>query len=437
VTRRWSGGPLRLASCAFLICGAASQARAQTGPGLGTAPFTMPAAEPHLFKALKKDAMTLTPDVQLLDVGVDTNVFDVTGTERRKPDFTATVRPEAVFQVRTRGFELQARAWAGLVYYQRYADQRSVDPGNLVAFERRFSSLWQVYGTGSLAYTRERTGFEIDARARHLQGSVMAGTRFRSHKLAFDLQGGRSVNQWDAAARYQGVALADALNRTATFARLLATYRLSPYTSATASAVVSADRFDTSPIRNTDTVRGALGAIFDPRAVVHGDAEIGYARATPRNPITPPFAGPVGSAGLEYRFHDTTSLGAGVRRDLEFSFSPTQPYYIYDLIEGSIRQALLHRLDAGVTAGWTRLEYRSFAGVPAAVPGTQDDAVLRHVDASVGLVVTKRFRVSVYAARWQRVSGTSPYISDRFGLQMAVGRANVNARGVFLNGPPR
>jgi hypothetical protein len=397
----------------------------------------MPAAEPHLFKALKKDAVTLTPDVQLLDVGVDTNVFDVTGTERRTPDFTATLRPEAVLQVRTRGFELQARAWSGLVYYQRYADQRSVDPGNLVAFERRFSTLWQVYGNGSFAYTRERTGVEIDARGRHLDGSVMVGTRVSPNKLAFDIQAGRSINQWDAAARYQGVALADALNRTSTFGRLLATYRLSPYTSATASAGIAADRFDTSSSRDMQTIRGGVGLTFDPRAVVHGHAEVGYARATPHSAASPAYAGPVGSAGLACRFRDTTQLGVGVARDLEFSFSPTQPYYVYQLVEGSVRQALFHRFDAGMAAGWTALDYRSFTGATIPLPGTQDDAVLRHVSASVGVVVTRRFRIGLYAARWQRTSGTSPYTSDRFGLEMTVGRANVTARGVFLNGPPR
>ena len=200
---------------------------------------------------------------------------------------------------------------------------------------------------------------------------------------------------------------------------------------------MSTNRFPLGPERNFDSGRVFAGLDLKPRALISGNIRGGYRIARPLRDTVPQFAGLIAGGGLTLKLGDSFSLSGGLERDLDTSYQPTRPYFVYDLYEGSVRQALLRRLDFGVGMSSTKLNYRLFGppGSPAAATRYFDYLV--NTSASIGVILLHGSRLGVYVSRWERFSGGGSIRSDRVGIQATIGKANVNERGVFMNGPSR
>lgn len=90
---------LALTVAAALVAVATASAKAQE-PLQSTPP-------PHPFGQVRIGTLAFTPTINLTNVGIDTNVFDFSGTERRSPDFTMTLEPGVETRMTTR--KLDAR----------------------------------------------------------------------------------------------------------------------------------------------------------------------------------------------------------------------------------------------------------------------------------------------------------------------------------------
>jgi hypothetical protein len=291
-----------------------------------------------------------------------------------------------------------------------------------------------VYVKGLYGYGKARTGYEIDSRERTLSQTTTAGIRTGGRKLRFDVHGTYGTVNYDPNARFLNVNLAQTMNRTETGAGLGVAYALSPYTSVTAGADQWFHRFPLDPTRDTNETTTSVGLRFSPRAVISGDAAIGYTRAAPLSPLAPPFAGITPRAGLTYKVHDILSLGVGAERGLENSFYGDRPYYVYTLYEGSATLAILGRFDIGGNLQYATLDYRYFLN--ATTPSESPD-VVRMETVTAGAPIRKGMHAGVFVQRWRRISNERPYESVRIGLEMTVGPASVTPRGIFLTGPLR
>lgn len=380
--------------------------------------------------------LSVTPSIRIIDMGLDTNVFNEAG--RRDPDYTTTVVPRLDVEIETSRFDLRVSGTTGLVYYQKYASEHAVNPRAELESERRFGSHLALYGEGAYGYSKERSGFEVDARIRRLTRNALAGSRITGRRMRFDVRASHAqIEHEHEGAPFAGAEPAFSLDRATAAATAEFGYRVTPYTWLVLGGDSSSDRFPRSPQRNANSTRAFAGIQLKPRTAIAGDVRVGYRIAEMLGDASPDFSGITARGGISFTWRDMLALSGGAERDLDYSFQADRPYFVYDLYEAAIRQAVGRRFDVGGSVSNTTLTYRFFdpAPVTASVEG-QSRSQIRGATISLGLRLTRRSRVGIYIARWERL-GERPYQTTRTGVQVTLGRANVSERGVFVLGPGR
>lgn len=412
---------------------------------IATIVLLFPLARPTSAQATRPDGgelesrtrvLSVTPGIRIIDVGLDTNVFNEAG--RRDPDYTATVVPRLDVEIETSRFDLRVSGTTGLVYYQKYASERAVNPRAELELERRFGPHLAFYGEGAYGYSKERSGFEVDARIRRLARNGLAGSRITGRRMRFDVRASRAqIEHEHEPAPFAGADPAFSLDRTTTAASAELGFRVTRYTWVVFGGDSGSDRFPRSPKRDANSTRAFAGIQLKPRAAIAGDVRVGYRRAEMLDNTSPDFSGMTARGGISFTWRDMLALSAGAERDLDYSFQADRPYFVYDLYEAAIRQAVGRRFDVGGSVSHTTLTHRFFDPAPVTASAeARTRAQIRGATVSLGLRLTRRSRVGIYVARWERL-GERPYQTTRTGVQVTLGRANVSERGVFVLGPGR
>lgn len=300
----------------------------------------------------------LTPGVNIKEVGVDTNVFN--DGEKAKSDFTATASPLAnMWLPVARRALFHAFAASDLVWYTRFASERSVDPqvsGDGSFFVHRLTV------TGGYAYlnTRQRPNYELDLRSRRLERTGTLGVKYAmTPKFSVAVSGRHSILEYDADAVFEGTQLHDTMNRRTTGGAVELRQRLTPLTSIGLRAEAFGDRFPFAPERNADSVRVMPGVEFQPRALLKGSAYVGYRSFRAKNPaLLPDFSGLVSDVTLGYTLKGSMAFKIHHARDVEYSFQPTQPYFVDTTIGLALRRALGSKYDAVASVDRHAYAYR-------------------------------------------------------------------------------
>ena len=149
---------LALTIAAALVAVATASAKAQE-PLRSTPP-------PHPFGQVRIGTVAFTPTINLTNVGIDTNVFDFSGTERRSPDFTMTLEPGVETRMTTRKLDARVSTTVGLVYYHKYASERAVNPRVVTTIDQRMN--------GSLSFYQELTDFSLQLPGNAVLFAVLA-----------------------------------------------------------------------------------------------------------------------------------------------------------------------------------------------------------------------------------------------------------------------
>jgi hypothetical protein len=393
-----------------------------------------PAPVPHPLGQLRLGTLSFTPTFRISNIGLDTNVFDASGVERQPADLTATFTPGVDIGLTTSRLNVHAQTRSDFVYYQKYKSEQAVNPSIELQADDRLSSRLALYAKGAYGYGKQRTGFEIDSRPTAFSHNTLAGIKVGGPKLRLDLHGAFGAVAYDPGDRFLNASIAQTLNQRTMGGGATAEYALTPYTTVTLGADEALRRFALSPDRDINSLTTSLGLRFSPRAMIAGDASIGYQRVDPLASRTPAFDGLTPRAGLSYRLKDLFSASAGIERGLESSFFGDRPYYIFLLYEGSARLAIFHHFDIGGSVQRTTLSYRTFLDAAStSIPREFVDMDTL----SVGVPLKSQLRVGCFAQRWRRVSVDRPYETTRIGLEMTVGPVTMNPRGIYLSGPSR
>ena len=108
--------------------------------------------------------LSLYPTIALTNLGVDSNVFNEPNQAEPKSDFTLTVTPAVDMRMRLGVLRLTGTLIEDLVYYQTYSSERSANSDFKSGLQVQLN---RVILKGGLTFlsTRERPGFEIDARS--------------------------------------------------------------------------------------------------------------------------------------------------------------------------------------------------------------------------------------------------------------------------------
>jgi hypothetical protein len=216
------------------------------------------------------------------------------------------------------------------------------------------------YGEGTYVNTNQRIGYEIDARARQSQGSLQVG-------CVASVGGGTSIDVWARTgnrlyaneAEFNGVPLDDALDQERTTAGATVSQALTPLTRVSVNSDLQRDRFRQSPERDADSVRVTVGLESD--ALLKGRAAVGMRFFQPNQAGVQTFEGVVASADISTVLFRRTQLGVVIDRDVQFSYTAENAYYVQTAVALTVSQALGHNIRTAFRAGRQKLDYRAFS----------------------------------------------------------------------------
>src|SRR4029079_3161676 len=134
-------------------------------------------------------------------------------------------------------------------------------------------------------------------------------------------------------------------------------YALTPYTTVAVTGQWERDRFDESPVRDSDNVVVTPSVEFKPAALISGRASFGFHHRKYLGGEFPDFNGTTASADLTYILLERTRLTFNARRDLQYSYYAVLQDYVNQEFNVSVVQRLGESWDAGGSVGYARLLY--------------------------------------------------------------------------------
>ena len=351
MSRRLGGIPVcRTAVTALTVLTATGRVAAQTDTPIPSA------------AAIQLGALSLSPSIAIRDIGMDSNVFN--DTEEPKEDFTLTVRPELQASVGLGSARLTGTGGGNFVYYQRYKNEQSTDGRLSGRFEMRSARL-APFATVSRARSRERMGFEIDARARRLDIDLSAGTDFEvTGVTALTAFVRRTTLAYDSGERFAGVDLAGELNRRSESAGVGAKFAVTPLTTISATVELQRDRFEGSSLRDANILRVGPAVEFGTAAAITGRVSVGYREFRPLHAGLPRHRGFVASAATTIAVLERTLFDVRANRDVVYSLDATSPYYLAAGGGLTVTHRLAGPVDVIGIGAWQRLRYQTLGGSP-------------------------------------------------------------------------
>jgi hypothetical protein len=378
-------------------------------------------AQPPENVRMRIGPMFVNPTIALTNAGVDTNVFNEATQESPKKDFTLTVTPATDVWLRMGRTWLNGSVHEDLVYYQRYDSERSANS--------RYNLGWLIpltrvsfNPTISYANTRERPGFEVDARARRTEVDFGGTIEVRALSKTFIVvHADRQTSDFDRSAEFLGTSLRDQLNRTVTSEALGIRHELTPLTSVILDVAREQDRFEFSPLRNSDSTRIVGGVKLDPAALIKGGATIGYRDFQPLDGSLPRFMGTTISTDLSYVLLGMTRFAVRATRDVQYSFDINQPYYLQTGVSLEVNQQIFGPFDAVGRVGQARLEYRDRAGTAVAVSNRLDH--IETYGGGFGYHIGRDMRIGFNIDQNRRLSPVTDrqYQGLRYGIAVTYG----------------
>jgi hypothetical protein len=344
-----------------------------------------------------------TPSLAVKDFGIDTNVFN---NAEEKRDFTVTVAPNVTVSVPfARRAAVTASVMTDLVYYQKYASERSVN-SDLKARGEVFVRRLTLFAEPAYVRTRQPMSVEFDARARREERGGQAGINVRvSRTTAVELAARASRVEFDTDEVFAEVHLQETLNRESRVLSASLRQDLTPVTAMVFRAERGTERFELSPVRDADTRHVAGGVQFNPRALISGTASVGFRTFEPRSPLLEPFKGVVVRTAIEYAIGDSTRFAFAADRDVNYSYEPLQPYFVIQGFNLSAERRLFGRFDLALAALRHEYLYRDLTTTAAASAGRVD--LVRTWSGSIGYRFARTARLGFGAALRRRESNSA------------------------------
>lgn len=333
-----------------MFCSLAVSAVAQQVPGASD--------DPVANARFRFGVIALNPRVGVQNVGVDSNVFNTADNEQR--DFTFTLAPGTQFLMRTGKGLLSIDGGVGFVYFNKFSTERSANSSATARYELRFNRM-QPYVSARTLNTRERPGYEIDARARHYETEFHVGTDVDvASKSAISVDLRHLDYSFNGDEVFNGRPLNQELNRRLRSIDLGWRQRLTPLTTWVSRVTRESERFQFESTRNADSLKVSSGFELGRLALIRGSAFAGYRKLTPADGgISPEFTGVISDVNVAYTAPTQTRLGAVVQRDVQYSYEPRTPYYVQTGWTATLTQRIIGRWDAQIAGGRDRLSYHA------------------------------------------------------------------------------
>ena len=352
----WVGGAALLAALVL----SSTDAIAQTNPYR---------PDPEKVK-IRLGPLIVNPTITLGNIGSDENVFNDSTDQKR--DFTMTLSPKTELWLPFLGSWFEGVVAEDLNWYRRYSSERAANTTMSLNWKLPLSRLTADVGVNR-SVTRERPGFEIDARARHVQtGYEAAASFFFLPNTSIDFGARRTETDFDENAQFQDINLHDQLDSTSTSVMVGVSQKLTPLTTVSFGVNRRHDRFTFNPLRDSDSTDLTAAVRFDPAALLKGAVTVGYSDFEPASNILPSFTGVTMAADLSYAPLEVTKLIFRAERGVRYSYDVTEPYYLQTGFNAEVTQQVFGPVDLIARGGTASLDYRHRADLLALVVAHSD-----------------------------------------------------------------
>lgn len=323
----------------------------------------------------------VTPTLELVQLGIDTNVFNKNGDP--VSDYTFRGGPRVAIELPLSRLLLTASSTVDYLYFQRLTQLRGFNVDFATRAELRLRRV-TLFLDDSFENTTDRPNLEIDARARHITNTTEVGLNVQLFsKLAVEIAERQSFVGFSRD-DLVGARLANALDRTTSATRAAVQYALTPLTTVSLIGEARQERFESSGTRDTESWSATTKVELQPRALISGEAEVGYQKLQGRDVSLPDYAGLVSAVGLSSTLFGSTVLDVTARRHIEHSFEAFEPYYVADGAGVSIVRRLTRAFDVRMQVQQVRHRYRRFQS--PTVVGAQSGRVDTVRNYSAGVV---------------------------------------------------
>jgi hypothetical protein len=164
------------------------------------------------------------------------------------------------------------------------------------------------------------------------------------------------------------------------------------------------DRFEFSPLRDSNSTQVSGGVRFDPFALIKGSASFGYRDFQPLSPGLPGYQGSTAAVDLSYVALGSSKLGLVVTREVQYSYDINLPYYLQTGIAGSIAQQIFGPVDVVGRVGAQRLDYRSRVGAAMAVLELERADHVHTYGGGIGYHIGRDIRIGFNIDHYDRTS---------------------------------
>ena len=343
--------------------------------------------------------LRFTPSITLSNLGVDNNVFN--DPVDPKQDTVGSFGPAADYWMHFGSSLASGKSELQYLYFDKYQSERG---WNTVQHLK-----WQIplarfapFAEGAYSNTKNRTGFEIDARARLTTETAGVGTDLRLTPNTHLVLGAKRTRlRFDEEETFLDVKLGDALNRTSDRVSTQLRYRVTSLTTFVVDAEGGRDRFTADPLRNADTFSVMPGFELKPSALISGRVFVGFRNFTPLNAAIPRFRGPAASVDAAWTAR-ATRLSLQVGRDVSYSYQEIQPYYTLTDVTLGVTERLTYNWDVVARAGRQLLDYTALESQTTQL-ATQLDTI-RQYTGGVGYWFGRTLRLGVDGTYYRRQS---------------------------------
>ena len=350
--------------------------------------------------------LALYPSVQLLDAGVDENVFNDGSAPQR--DYTMTVASKVLAAVRLGTNELLFQAGSDYVWFQEFTSERS----NNAQYAMRFNlsaSRFKPFTGAEYVRTRARRSPEIDARARRTDRIALGGVGFDlTPRTALTATIRVEETRYDEGEQFRGVALDEELNRSGRGAEAGVRYAITPLTTIAVMAGYETQTFSQSHLR--DLKRYTVGPTFEfsPEAAIRGRVVTAFELFTPEDPALAERKGFAYQAVLNWTLYGRTTFDVGAGRNISYSYQDTEPYYLLTNARLLVSHPLPGRLELYGGGDWEQMAYQWRRDAALAIEGSDRVDTLVAAKGGVGFRIAQGFHMRIGVEKTRRRSIVDP-----------------------------
>ena len=370
------------------------------------APAAAQITAPREAAQIEFGPLSLYPSLQIVDAGIDENVFNDGSAPEQ--DFTLTVASRVLAVVRLGSNELLFQSGNDYVWFQQFDSERSSNAQYAMRFNLSASRFKPFIGA-ERTRARARRSPEIDARARRIDRSVLGG-------LGFDLTPRTSLtasvrfeeSEFGDGERFRGVALDDALNRTGRSAEAGVRYAVTALTTLSVLAGYDEQTFRESHIR--DVRRYTVGPTLDfsPEAAIRGRVITAFEVFEPLDPALEKQTGLAYQALVNWSLYGRTTFDLGAGRNINYSYLDTEPYYLLTNVRLVVSQPLGERWEVYGGYDWEHMAYRWRRGAAMARADRDRVDTLTAASGGVGVRLGRGFHLRIGVEKTQRRSVADP-----------------------------